>query len=249
MSDAALIAVLADVHGNRWALDAVLDDARQAGAQSFVDLGDCVAGPLDPLGTARRLMALGAITVRGNNDRAVLEGDQAPSAMFARQQLDDAALDWLARLPAIAPVDDNEILACHGSPDDDTCYLLEKVTPEGVRPRGRSEVVRLLGATTARVVLCGHTHLARLLPLRDGRMVVNPGSVGLPAYDDDQPYPHAMQSGSPHARYALLRRADHSWDVELRAIPYQWHEAAAAARAHGREDWAVSLETGLVSTR
>ena len=69
------LAVLADVHGNRWALEAVLEDADRAGAQRFIDLGDCVAGPLDPCGTARRLMALDAVTVLGNHDRALLEGE------------------------------------------------------------------------------------------------------------------------------------------------------------------------------
>src|ERR1035441_8755 len=69
------LAVLADVHGTRWALEAVLEDADRAGAQRFIDLGDCVAGPLDPCGTARRLMALDAVTVLGNHDRALLEGE------------------------------------------------------------------------------------------------------------------------------------------------------------------------------
>jgi hypothetical protein len=54
-----------------------------------------------------------------------------------------------------------------------------------------------------------------------------------------------MESGSPHARYGLLHRRDDAWDVELRTVAYAWHEAAAAARARGREDWAVALETGL----
>ncbi|MGH2896718.1 MAG: metallophosphoesterase family protein, partial [Solirubrobacteraceae bacterium] len=92
---------------------------------------------------------------------------------------------------------------------------------------------------------CGHTHLPRLLPLADGTIVVNPGSVGLPAYADDTPWPHLMESGSPHARYALLRRRVAGWEVELRAISYPWDQAAATALARGREDWAVALQTGL----
>ena len=60
MTDDGVIAVLADVHGNRWALEAVLADALGAGAGRFVDLGDCVMGPLDPRGSAERRRGCGA---------------------------------------------------------------------------------------------------------------------------------------------------------------------------------------------
>ena len=132
-----IIAVFADVHGNLDALDAVIEDANRAGAQAFVDLGDCVAGPLDPHGTAKRLMALGAITILGNHDRAVLGADPAASAAFARAQLDPDQLGWLAALPPTAELDGG-VLACHGSPSDDECYLLEVVTADGARPRDPS---------------------------------------------------------------------------------------------------------------
>jgi len=238
------LAVLADVHGNRWALEAVLEDADSAGAQHFIDLGDCVAGPLDPCGTARRLMALAAVTVLGNHDRAVLEGDPSPSAAFARERLDGVQLDWLAGLPPTAQFD-GDVFACHGGPADDTFYLLEEVVDDGVRRRDPASVRALLDDISAQLVLCGHTHLPRVLPLAADKVVANPGSVGCPAYDHDAPYPHVMESGSPHARYALLRRRGDTWEVELRTVVYPWHEAAAAARAHDREDWAVALETGL----
>ena len=244
MAGAAPIAVFADVHGNLGALDAVLEDAAAAGAVQFIDLGDCVAGPLDPRGTAERLMALGAITVLGNHDREVLSDEPGPSAAFARGELDRDQLAWLDALPPTAePV--GGVLACHGSPTDDTCYLLETVGASGTRPRDPAGVRALLGGVATEVVLCGHTHLARVLPLAGGPLVVNPGSVGLPAYDHSLPFAHVMESGSPHARYALLSRSGGKWQVQLRAVPYPWDRAAALARAHGREDWAVALETGL----
>ncbi|NIU79389.1 MAG: hypothetical protein GWN71_39355, partial [Gammaproteobacteria bacterium] len=81
------------------------------------------------------------------------------------------------------------------------------------------------------VVLCGHTHVPRLVALLDGRIAVNPGSVGLPAYDDDAPHPHVMEAGSPHARYAVLVRREGTWSVELVALPYDWSAAARAARS------------------
>jgi hypothetical protein len=60
------IAILADVHGNCLALDAVLADLTQrGGAELVVNLGDCVSGPLWPAETMERLATLDVVTVRG----------------------------------------------------------------------------------------------------------------------------------------------------------------------------------------
>ena len=67
------IAVLADIHGNRWALEAVLEDIRRRGIREMVNLGDCLYGPLDPAGTARLLLELDMPAVRGNEDRILLD--------------------------------------------------------------------------------------------------------------------------------------------------------------------------------
>ncbi|CAH2405148.1 hypothetical protein MES4922_40086 [Mesorhizobium ventifaucium] len=73
------IAVLADIHGNVLALDAVLDDLRQrGGADLVVNLGDCVSGPLWPRETMERLEALALPTVRGNHDRRVARDTPMP---------------------------------------------------------------------------------------------------------------------------------------------------------------------------
>jgi len=73
-------------------------------------------------------------------------------------------------------------------------------------------VLNRRGNCTTPVILCGHTHIQRSVSLPTGQTVVNPGSVGLPAYEDDSPTYHKMESGSPHARYAIVSRL---YDVEL----------------------------------
>lgn len=80
--------------------------------------------------------------------------------------------------------------------------------------------------------------------LPQGKLIVNPGSVGLPAYTMETPFPYAMESGSPHARYALLHRVQQGWQVEHVQVPYPAHEAARAAANNGRADWAEWLSTG-----
>jgi diadenosine tetraphosphatase ApaH/serine/threonine PP2A family protein phosphatase len=103
----------------------------------------------------------------------------------------------------------------------------------------------LLGVANG-LILCGHTHVPRLLRLADGRLVVNPGSVGLQGFDDDHVHPHVIETRSPHARYALLTRRPAGWQVEWRAVPYDAEPAARLAQQHGRPDWAHALRTGFV---
>jgi diadenosine tetraphosphatase ApaH/serine/threonine PP2A family protein phosphatase len=101
----------------------------------------------------------------------------------------------------------------------------------------------------AAVILCGHTHVPRVMRLPDGRLIVNPGSVGLQAYDDMHPHAHVVENASPHARYALLTRFALGWQVELRSVPYDHEMAALLADANGRGDWADALRTGFVGRR
>jgi predicted phosphodiesterase len=62
-------AVLADIHGNIWALEAILADARRRSIRSFINLGDTLYGPLEPAATAECLMALDLVSIQGNEDR------------------------------------------------------------------------------------------------------------------------------------------------------------------------------------
>ncbi len=75
-------------------------------------------------------------------------------------------------------------------------------------------------------------------------LVVNPGSVGLPAYDDDHPYPHVIENGAPHARYAVLEKIRRGWLIDLRAVPYDHLAQAKVATRRQRPDWVHALATG-----
>ncbi|MRV75515.1 metallophosphoesterase [Duganella sp. FT92W] len=241
------IAAMSDIHGNLWALEAVLADIARRGADVIVNLGDIVSGPLLPGETADRLMALALPTIAGNHERQVLT--HAPERMgasdlYAHQQLTQKQREWLAGLPATLRLN-ADVQMVHGTPGSDLIYWLETVTePQGMRPATHAEVVERAAGAEAPLVLCGHTHVPRAVQLEDGRLIVNPGSVGLQAYDDDMPYPHVVENGTPHARYALLEKGDAGWRVELVAVPYDFRAAAELAERNGRPDWAVALRTG-----
>jgi diadenosine tetraphosphatase ApaH/serine/threonine PP2A family protein phosphatase len=155
-------------------------------------------------------------------------------------------LEWFASLPlTLEPAPG--VLAFHGSPTDDLVYLLETIGPEGSRPATEAEVMERLGEHAGRsLLLCGHTHLQRSMRLDVGSFVVNPGSVGWPAYDDDVPFPHVMEAGTPHARYAVVDDATGRWEAEFLAIEYPWETAARIAEDNGRPDIARALLTGRV---
>lgn len=133
-----------------------------------------------------------------------------------------------------------DVLLVHGTSDSDLSYLLETVTEEGLRAATDVEVQARLMCIDAAVIACGHTHIQRTMTLEDGRLIVNPGSVGLHAYGDDRPYAHLVESGSPHARYAIADNGVGGWKAEVLCVEY-WEKAARDAEANGRTDWSRAL--------
>jgi predicted phosphodiesterase len=244
-----VIAVLADIHGNIWALDAVLDDLDRRGVTTVVDLGDSLNGPLDPAATADRLIARGIPSLCGNDDRVLLAPPLTRSATleFALGQLRPEHFGWLRVLPQTRTIGD-DMLLCHGTPRSDETYLLEAPSAEGTRLLETVAIEALLGDDVQEhVVCCGHSHIPRAVALSGGRLAINPGSVGYPAYAMDFPMPYVMESGTPHAKYALLSRGGDRWSVAHIQVPYDWEHAAAVARQRGRPDCAFALSTGRAS--
>jgi predicted phosphodiesterase len=237
-------AFIADIHGNVWALDAVLADIERRGIGRVFSLGDAVYGPLEPRLTAERLMGARIANLRGNQDRILLEPappECHPTLRYTLSTLLDRHLAWLRGHPFT--IEDGDTLLCHGTPSSDEVYLLEAVNARGVWLRRADEIASMLGPVRQRVVACGHSHIPRVVELAGGRTIMNPGSVGLPAYSDDLPFPHCMETGSPHARYAVMEGGR----VDLIAVAYDYRTAAARARENGREDWAAAIATGYAA--
>lgn len=233
------LAVLSDIHGNLAALDVVLKHLSTRAPDLVVNLGDCVSGPFWPRETCELLETLAMPTVRGNHDRWLRQLDTAapsPLVSFTRELLTEAQCSKLANLPARLELD-GDILAVHGTPRSDTSYLLEDDSG-GRLALARAETVsqRLLGVT-ARLILCGHSHIAHSAMIASEQLILNPGSVGCPRYAFDDGAWHA-EAGSPHARYAIATRRGRTWDVELIALAYEWSGPAQRARDYGVSDWA-----------
>ena len=242
-------AAIADVHGNYLALEAVIADIRAQGIEEIVNLGDMASGPLDARRTMDALMALDAVHVLGNHDRYLI--DRPPEKMGswdrpAHAQLDEAHLDWLRAVPPTRVYRD-QVFLCHATPAHDEVYWLDTVMPDGtVRMSSLEGIEKQAEGITQPLILCAHTHVARAVQLRDGRLIVNPGSVGSPGYRDIHPYPHVMEAGTPDARYAILERVNGHWRVTFRHVPYDHETMAAMARQNGQPALAKALATGWV---
>jgi diadenosine tetraphosphatase ApaH/serine/threonine PP2A family protein phosphatase len=224
-----VLALLYDVHGNLPALEAVLDDARAAGADRFLLGGDYALFGAWPAETVARLDALrGATWIRGNGERWTADPDQAPlppvqeAARACAAALGAATVARLAALPPEAVLDG--VRCVHGTPGSDLIGL-------GVRPAGDEEE-RLAGVREARLV-AGHTHLPFERTSAGGIALLNPGSVGMP-FDCD-----------PRAAYALLHD---DGAVERRRVAYP-HLASAAAVRERFGAWAEPVARRIETAR
>jgi predicted phosphodiesterase len=180
----ASVAVLSDIHGVLPGLEAVLAEPEVAAAEAIVLTGDVAAGP-QPVAVLDRLAALGdrAVWIRGNADRELAEYRRSgrtsipdPIAPWAAEQLRDDQVERLARLPTSATrtvTGLGPVCFCHATPRDDE----EVVLVDSCLERW-AEVLADLPAEVTTVV-CGHTHMP-FTRLAHGRLVVNPGSVGMP---------------------------------------------------------------------
>ncbi|GAB3407249.1 metallophosphoesterase family protein [Flindersiella endophytica] len=211
------IAVLSDIHAVLPALEAVLAEPDVRTAERIVLTGDLAAGPM-PVETLDLLAGLGdrAIWVRGNADRELVEISRGgePSipdaiASWAATQLRQDQLERLDSLPLTLTLDVDgvgKVLFCHAIPTDD-----EEVVLVDSRLERWEEVFAGLDPAV-RTVVCGHTHMP-FIRLAYGRLVVNPGSVGMPY-------------GRAGAHWALLGKG-----IELRVTEFDYDAACARIAA------------------
>jgi diadenosine tetraphosphatase ApaH/serine/threonine PP2A family protein phosphatase len=229
-----MLALLYDIHGNLPALDAVLEDARERGADRFVLGGDYAAFGAWPLECVRRLRELGddAVWIRGNWERWGADPSAGPAtevvqgaATAMREALGERLIAELAALPGQAEVDG--ALVCHASPISD-------MEPFGRDADADGDGQLLAGIAQQRVVF-GHSHVQFRRVSAGGVELVNPGSVGL-AWDGDTRAAYATVGDDDAVE---LHRVD--YDVELAAgaldaINAPWAETTARRLRGARFD-------------
>ena len=226
------LALISDIHGNVLALEAALAAIEKRSIDRIVILGDLVLNGPRPVEAVEKDMALeaaGALVIAGNTDIAVADGDYSAAfpwldevpaghraaAEWARDLLRDDQLEYLRRLPAERrlAVGDELILACHASPGSQTSGLPADLDA--------AVTVQRVTRTDARVICCGHTHIADVREL-GRKLIVNPGSCG-----------YALD-GTPEACWGLLTVEDGKEpQAELVRTEYDAHPAAEEVAERG----------------
>ena len=214
-------AVMADIHGNLLALEAVLDDIENEAVDGIIIAGDLSGGP-EMVETIRRIRSLEAWVIRGNNEEYFFryQNGTAPDAWrttsqwapmrWLYQQLDDEIFDYLRALPEqqVIPLDGKiAIRVVHGSP---------RSSSEQIHPDSDPSILhQALDQIDESVMVCGHTHLPWKRIYKE-QLAVNPGAVCGPL------------NGFIGAQYALLTWHRQRWEVEHRAIPYDMQRLRAS---------------------
>jgi diadenosine tetraphosphatase ApaH/serine/threonine PP2A family protein phosphatase len=235
------LAIFADIHANKQAFTACLDDARARGTDRIILLGDFVGYGADPdwvVETAMALVADGALAVAGNHDRAVgtvsetMNAEAQAAIEWTRGRLGAAQRRFLAALPLTAEDDDRLYIHAEASQPARWRYVRET-----------ADAARSLAANPAQVSFCGHIHQPALYSMSMAGKMTQFVPPAIPGADVPVQLLHGRQwlavmgsvgqprDGNPAAAFAV-------YDTDKREItycrvPYDVEAAAAAIRANG----------------
>jgi predicted phosphodiesterase len=218
------IGLVSDLHGNRPALEAVIEDMPTV--DRLVCAGDVVGYNPWPAACVEWIREEGIPTVMGNHDRAVATGSAfrfnaiaSAGVEYAREQLNDDQLDWLAALPTERVLFDGRVRVVHGHPEDPDRYTRPREFSPNLLTAGDPECVDgVSDPVSPDVLVLGHTHVQHHAVFEEG-VVCNPGSVGQP------------RDGDPLAAYAIVDLDERS--VEERRVEYDIEAVQAAVEDTG----------------
>lgn len=232
------IGLISDIHGNVVALETVLADLEAQAVDQIICLGDTAATGPQPHATIQRLRALGCPVVMGNTDEWLVD----PPAVSGKPDLITAIDQWcvaqlsvedLAFLRSFQPTiartlgPDMTLLCVHGSPRSNI-ERIEATTSD-------EQLAAILAEESALVIASGHTHVQMLRRYHD-RLLINPGSVGLPFERDSS----GEIRNPPWAEYGLLSYQDDRLSIELRRVPLDLQaviQAALDSDMPYKEEW------------
>ena len=224
------IALISDIHANEFALRAVLTEIRRTGVDQIVCLGDVATLGPRPNAVIEILDELDCLCIMGNHDEFLLDAELVhaytgspqvvASINWSQARLSRAELDFLRGFERCReiPLGKLTVQLFHGSPSSYLENILASTPPEALDD--------MLAGTTATVLAAGHTHI-QMLRQHHGRLVVNPGSVGLPFRDYAGGRTPTILS---HAEYAIIEEFDGVVGVSLRRVPLDKRKLDQAQR-------------------
>lgn len=184
-------------------------------------------------------------SVSGNCDRILLQASSDNlTAQYVIDMLENQHKNWLNNLPFSIQTED--FYFCHASPKSDEQYLLHDITLNDAILKQPQDIMNLVKEIPQNIIFCGHSHLSDIVYLPNGKVIVNPGSVGLPAYEEEEPFYYKMESGTPFANYTIVEKRDGRWIFEQINITYDVTDEIKQSEKLNRPDWACALKFGHV---
>jgi len=210
------VAVLADIHGNVPALEAVVQDIASQQVDDVLVGGDLVGRGPQGSRVIRRIRELDWPSVKGNHEDYLLtfrrgeipsdwlEADQWSASRWMAAELSDDDVAYMESLPfAIRSRQLPQIHLVHASP---------RANNDGIGPwSSERRIKKHLDSIDESVLVCGHTHRPLHQQFADGQ-VVNVGAVGLPF------------NGDQRAQYVIFEYVDDVTAVEFRQVDYNLGE-------------------------
>jgi predicted phosphodiesterase len=240
------LALISDIHGNLFAFDAVLEDIRRRKIEQILCLGDVVSSGPQPREALQRLREIGCPTVMGNTDAWIVEpslreypdlyGQNLQDIEYwSSQQLTEEDKAFLSTFqPTIEwPLSEQRtLLAYHGSPRS----FLEGIVPT----TPMEQLDECFADTTAQILVGGHTHQQLFLRYRD-KLVLNPGSVGMPL-DRQRARREIEARNPPWGEYAILNSEGNQFSVELLRVLFdiEGFLALLSQRGMPHTEWLVN---------
>jgi len=205
------LAILADIHGNLPAFEAVLNHVAQQKVDQIIIAGDMVIGAPDSKACLALAMSLGCPILRGNHERYIANygtpngsplwaTEQYAPLQWAVAQLSEQERQWMAQLPASLRMPEApNLFVVHASErnDHDT---VEPHTPE-------QELQAMFPMAQERYIVRSHNHYGQVRIWEKG-YIITTGSVGLPV------------GGNPTAKYLLLDQNKTGWKIQHQSVPY-----------------------------
>jgi putative phosphoesterase len=225
------IALVSDIHGNELALGRVLEDIRRSGVDQIACLGDVATLGPRPHEVLQMVKEACDFFILGNHDEymfdsaSILKHSTSPLILSTveqcRGELAATEIDFVkgfVQRKSVPVAGTSSLLLFHGSPSSNNCDLVSETSDQ--------DLAHHLGDQLATVMVGGHTHIQMLRQHR-GRLLVNPGSVGMP-------FERFVSGGPPtvlaHAEYAVVEFRGGNASVELRRLELDRAQLAEAAR-------------------
>ena len=233
------VAVLSDIHSNYYAFKACYTDAVNCGADSFIFLGDYVSDLAEPQATLDLVYEIQAtyptVCLRGNREGYMLDcdsgrsiftrGSKSGSLLYTYEHLRKKDLDFFRglKISDTIEIEGIQIEIAHAAMDNDRHYF----------DSNDGHTADIFPQMKCSYLLTGHSH-KQYIQHNAGKMIINPGSVGIP------------HGGTQHPKYALLDIVNGNFSCQLREVPYDMADAIRSQFASGLVEYAKYWAIGIL---